>query len=76
MSSYTENISIPNEHIQNIFGQFDRNIKNLEKAYHVTVVLRGDELKIAGEEDNVKMAISVIEQMISLSKNGNFRPKY
>jgi len=69
--SYTENISIPNEHIQNIFGQFDRNIKNLEKAYHVTVVLRGDELKIAGEEDNVKMAISVIEQMINLSKNGN-----
>ncbi len=71
MSSYTENISIPNEHIQNIFGQYDRNIKNLEKAYHVTVVLRGDELKIAGDEDNVKMAISVIEQMISLSKNGN-----
>lgn len=71
MSSYTEKISIPNEHIQNIFGQFDRNIKNLEKSYNVTVVLRGDELKIAGEEDNVKMAISVINQMIELSKNGN-----
>ncbi len=71
MSSYSENISIPNEHIQNIFGQFDRNIKNIEKAYHVTIVLRGDSLKLAGEEDNVKMAISVIEQMINLSKNGN-----
>ncbi|MBE5953527.1 MAG: phosphate starvation-inducible protein PhoH [Lachnospiraceae bacterium] len=71
MSSFSENISIPNEHIQNIFGQFDRNIKNIEKAYHVTIVLRGDNLKIAGEEDNVKMAISVIEQMINLSKTGN-----
>lgn len=71
MSSYSENISIPNEHIQNIFGQFDRNIKNIEKAYHVTIVLRGDSLKLAGEEDNVKMAVSVIDQMINLSKNGN-----
>ncbi len=71
MSSFSESISVPNEHIQNIFGQFDRNIKNLEKAYHVTIVLRGDTLKIAGEEDNVKMTISVLEQMINLSKNGN-----
>ena len=71
MSSYSETISIPSDHIQNIFGQFDRNIKNIEKAYHVTIVLRGDNLKIAGEEDNVKMTISVLEQMINLSKNGN-----
>lgn len=71
MSSYSESVSIPNEHIQNIFGQFDRNIKNIEKAYHVTIVLRGDTLKIAGEEDKVKMAVSVLEQMTNLSKNGN-----
>lgn len=71
MSSYSESVSVPNEHIQNIFGQFDRNIKNIEKAYHVTIVLRGDTLKIAGEEANVKMAISVIQQMANLSKSGN-----
>lgn len=71
MSSYSQSISIPAEHIQNIFGQFDRNIKNIEKAYHVTIVLRGDSLKIAGEEDNVNKTISVIEQMVNLSKTGN-----
>ncbi len=71
MSSYSEQITIPNEHIQNIFGEYDRNIKNIEKAYHVTIVLRGDTLKLAGEEDNVKMAVSVINQMINLASNGN-----
>ncbi len=71
MSSYSEQITIPNEHIQNIFGQYDRNIKNIEKAYHVTIVLRGDILKLAGEEENVKMAVSVINQMVNLASNGN-----
>lgn len=39
MSSYSQSINIPNEHIQNVFGQFDKNIKNIEKAYGVTIVL-------------------------------------
>ncbi len=71
MGSYSENITISNDHIQNIFGQFDRNIKNIEKSYKVTAVLREDTLKLAGEEDNVKKAVSVINQLISLSENGN-----
>ena len=71
MSSYFENITIPSEHISNVFGQFDKNIKNLEKAYHVAVVARGDTLRIVGNEGNVKRAVSVINQMIELSRNGN-----
>lgn len=71
MSSYSESITIPNEHIQNVFGQFDKNIKNIEKSYHVAIVLRDDTLRIAGGEVNVKRAVSVIEQMIKLSSNGN-----
>lgn len=71
MSSYSETINIPNEHIQNVFGQFDKNIKNIEKAYHVAIVLRDDNLKLVGGEENVKRAVSVINQLMSLSKNGN-----
>ena len=40
MSAYYETITVPADQIQLVFGQFDRNIKNLEKAYHVAVVLR------------------------------------
>ena len=69
--AYMETITVPEEHIQNIFGQYDKNIKNIEKAYNVTIVLRDDSLRIVGVEENVKRATSVIEQMINLSKHGN-----
>ncbi|MGN0367208.1 MAG: PhoH family protein [Wujia sp.] len=68
--SYFETIQIPNEYIQAVFGQYDRNIKNLEKAYHVAVVQRGDNLRIVGTQDNVAHAKSVIEQLVSLAKQG------
>ena len=71
MSSYSQNINIPNEHIQNVFGQFDKNIKNIEKAYGVTIVLREDTLKISGEESKVNSVVSVINQLVKLSENGN-----
>ena len=56
------------------------NIKNIEKAYKVTIVLRDDSLRIVGVEENVKRAVSVVEQMINLSKSGckgtTFRPMH
>lgn len=71
MGLYSECVTISNEHIQNIFGQFDKNIRNIEKTYNVTAVLREDNLKIAGDEENVKKAIRVINQLTALSENGN-----
>ncbi len=71
MSSISENIKIPNQHIQNVFGQFDKNIKNIEKAYHVTAVLRDDTLKLVGEPGNVTHATAVINQLVKLASNGN-----
>ena len=68
--AFTQTVNIPAEHIQNVFGQFDKNIKNIEKAYHVAIVQRDDCIRIVGTEDNVNMANSVINQMINLSKNG------
>lgn len=70
-SSYSENISIPAEHIQNVFGQFDKHIKIIERAYHIAVVLRDDTLKLVGGEQSVRRAVSVIQEMIKLSVNGN-----
>lgn len=70
-SSYSENISVPAEHIQNVFGQFDKHIKMIERAFHIAVVLRDDTLKLVGGEQSVRRAVSVIEEMIKLSLNGN-----
>ncbi|MBE5944231.1 MAG: phosphate starvation-inducible protein PhoH [Lachnospiraceae bacterium] len=71
MNSYTETITIPNAHIQNVFGQFDKNIKSIEKGFHVAAVLRDDMLRIVGGETSVKRAIGVINELIKLSENGN-----
>ena len=69
--SYTDSITLPAAHIQNIFGQFDRNIKKIEKAFHITIVLRDDHLRLVGVEDNVKRAAAVITELRKLSENGN-----
>lgn len=71
MNSYSENITIPGEHIQNIFGQFDKHIKLIEKAYHVAFVLREDSLRLMGDELCVKRAAAVIEELVKLAANGN-----
>ena len=71
MGAYSENITIPGEHIQNVFGQFDKHIKIIEKSYHIAVVLRDDTVKLVGDELTVKRAASVIRELVKLSLNGN-----
>lgn len=68
--SYFETITVPVDSIQSVFGQYDKNIKNLEKAYHVAVVLRNDTLRVTGSEGSVKRAVSVIKQLVSLAEKG------
>lgn len=71
MIAYYENITIPNEHIQNIFGQFDKNIKAIEKSFSVNAVLRNDALSVSGAKENVTNAAAVIRELIKLAENGN-----
>ena len=51
-----------------LFGNFDENIKQIEKALDVSIFLRGNEIKITGEPDNVSAAtraVTTLMQMIS-----------
>ncbi len=63
-------LQIPSEHISNIFGQFDRNIQNIEKALNVTFVSRGDDLKILGTKENIEAGHKIVSEMIALAKKG------
>ncbi len=70
--SVIENImNIPAEHEKNVFGNFDSNIKKIERTLHVTIIARDSELKIIGSDMAAKRAKSVFEQLIELSKRGN-----
>ena len=39
------------EQIRAVFGEFDRNINLIQKAFSVTIFSRGSEVKIAGDDD-------------------------
>lgn len=70
--SLTEIIAnVPTEHLGNIFGQFDKNLKLIERTLNVSIVLRDDRVKISGEEADVKSASDVLNELLELSVRGN-----
>jgi Phosphate starvation-inducible protein PhoH, predicted ATPase len=71
MSSIHKTIIIDNSNIQNVFGQFDRNIRKVEKAFNVTYVYRGEELIITGDERYVDRAIRVLNDLYGIAKKGS-----
>ena len=71
MNTIESCVTIPSEHTQNVFGQFDKHIKKIERTLGVTMVLRNDVLKVIGTEEQVKKAEEVFSQLMELSKRGN-----
>ena len=71
MSITEQTLDIPEEHIRNVFGQFDKNIKRIERTLHVTIVERAGQLKIIGPESTAQKAIRIINQLLELSLRGN-----
>jgi len=71
MSDFSLNINIPAEHIDNIFGQFDKNIKAIEKGMNISFVLRDDSIKLIGERNHVEHANIIVDELLELSKAGN-----
>ena len=61
----------PAAHAGNVFGQFDANMKKIERTLHVTLIFREDRLKLIGNENDCKRAREVIEQLLNLSRRGN-----
>ncbi|UWP59456.1 PhoH family protein [Ruminococcus gauvreauii] len=72
MNSMIEAVmQIPAEHETNIFGQFDENIKKIERTLNVTMISRDGQLKMIGPSTNVKKARSILEQLVTLAERGN-----
>ena len=64
-------INIPAEHIQNVFGTCDSNIKIIERSFNVTAISRDNEVKIIGDERNANKAKRVLNELFQLSSKGN-----
>jgi len=58
------------DHVLALFGNFDTNIKLVEEKYGVKIILRGTDIKVAGEPEQVIAASKAIEALISLLNSG------
>ncbi len=64
-------IDIPAEHTRNVFGQFDQNIKKIERTLNVTVIVRGNAIKIIGDSHQAEKGKEVFENLLKVSERGD-----
>mgnify|MGYP001433981967 CR=1 FL=1 len=64
MSLTEVSLNIPTDHMANVFGQFDVYIKKIERTLNVTVVVRGEDMKILGDERRCRRAQDVFMQLL------------
>lgn len=65
-----QKIQIQNELISNIFGNFDENIKKLEKAFSVNIINRGDDILISGSKIGISKATTVLNALTNIANKG------
>ncbi len=56
--------------LDNLFGNFDENIKEIEKKYSVSITSHGSSIKVKGETENVLNAVRTIECLITMINKG------
>lgn len=58
------------EQLVNLFGNFDENIKRIEKKYGVAVTSHGSQIKIRGEVTEVMNAVRTVNALIAMINKG------
>lgn len=58
------------EQIAGLFGNFDENVKTIENEYGVSVISRGDEMKVVGEVEKVALAVRALNTLLVLLNKG------
>ena len=58
------------DNVLGLFGSLDENIKILEEEYGVTVISRGDTLKVTGDDKAVEEASHALDGLLSLLSKG------
>lgn len=56
------------EDLENVFGQFDRNVQIIEKALNISIVSRAEGLKLLGEESSIHKGKVVLEELLRMSR--------
>ena len=69
---YEESVLIDRlDHAVSLFGGYDENVRLIEKAFHVSIVTRSSEIRVSGDESDVRKAVRAIESMLALIRRGD-----
>lgn len=71
MEEISKTVQVPAAHMQNLFGEFDGNIRNLERQLAVSVVDRNGEIRVSGEKAAVNRALRILNELVLLAERGN-----
>jgi phosphate starvation-inducible PhoH-like protein len=69
-SAVLKKVNIPEEGVRALFGPYDENIKYLESLLGINVNLRGNELIIEGEEEDVELVETILRDYAALFEEG------
>ncbi|GHV33294.1 phosphate starvation protein PhoH [Clostridia bacterium] len=58
------------EQLSALFGEYDRNMKLIERGLDVQIVTRGDNIKVTGKDNQVAVASSLIESLLTVVARG------
>ncbi len=58
-------------HVLNLFGSHDENIRLIQDDLNVNVITRGSDIKIAGSQADVDKAYSCISALLKIAENGD-----
>ena len=58
------------EQLVALFGNFDENIKDIEKRYNVVITNRGSQIKVSGDPNDVLIAVRTVECLIEMINKG------
>ena len=71
MDNFQLGMQIDAEHMQNIFGNNDAYIRQIENDLKVVITDRNGEVRISGEQAAVNKAARLMHELVELSKRGN-----
>lgn len=61
--------TLTNDIALTICGPFNKNISDMEKEFNVSIVCRGTEFKISGEDEAVRKTVNALQAMTELSSH-------
>lgn len=65
-----QRLDVSDADLGKLFGDFDKNLKMLEKELRVSVFARDGMLKISGEEEQVQTALRTVKSLLSAIERG------